>query len=479
MSELPGANPAHCNGRVMIGAIALALWTGPTLSAGCSDESAPGIPLDVMAAEVASDVPCDGPTCSPCVASADGVPCDDLDPCTGGDACVSGACIGQSLGCTCNADADCAAQDDGDLCNGVLFCDLVAPPFTCKPKPDSAINCGSGSACIDLICAPATGTCEDAPKPAGTGCDDGNSCTNSECDGSGSCKVMASTCECETDADCAAHEDGDTCNGTLHCDAGSHTCEVFAETVVHCPAAAEPCRDVKCIGKSGQCVTSVAADGSLCEDDDVCTSGETCQGGGCAPSTLACACTDDAACALEDDGDLCNGVPFCNLATGKCQTNPASVITCPTVDNTFCRKKACLSASGTCGWQDMAAGTSCDDGNICTKGESCKSGVCTGGQQGCGCKTNADCATKEDGNLCNGTLYCDATSHACEINPATVVKCPQDPDAPCKITVCQTDSGTCAVKLAAEATPCDDGQPCTEGDACKGGVCQAGPSLQT
>ena len=182
-------------------------------------------------------------------------------------------------------------------------------------------------------------------------------------------------------------------------------------------------------------------------------------------------------CADQDDGDLCNGTPFCNLASGKCQNNPATAITCPTVDDTACHQKACDKATGACVWQDAAPKTACNDGNPCTTGESCSQGVCSGGAQSCGCKTNADCAVKEDGDACNGTLYCDLVSHACAVNPATVIQCPQDPDAPCKLTQCQKDSGDCAVQLAVEGTPCNDGQPCTEGDACKAGVCEAGPFL--
>jgi len=37
------------------------------------------------------------------------------------------------------------------------------------------------------------------------------------CDGGGLCGGGASTCACETDDDCLAHDDGDLCNGRLLC----------------------------------------------------------------------------------------------------------------------------------------------------------------------------------------------------------------------------------------------------------------------
>ena len=50
--------------------------------------------------------------------------CDDGNLCTVEDTCTGGVCTGPPNAiCTCNVDGDCAQFDDGDLCNGTLFCD--------------------------------------------------------------------------------------------------------------------------------------------------------------------------------------------------------------------------------------------------------------------------------------------------------------------------------------------------------------------
>ena len=237
----PSEPPGTCGGRAL-----LALATCLLALSACSDESQSSIPVDAATAEVVTDLPCRGGACSPCTGKTDGVPCDDDDPCTSGDGCVAGACVGEPLGCTCRSDADCAEQDDGDLCNGTLFCDLGALPYVCQPKPDSKVSCPAAGPCADATCQPASGTCKNAPKASGAACDDGDVCTTSACDGKGVCAVQAKVCACLVDADCAVHEDADLCNGTLHCAVEDHQCVVADGTVVTCPSPAEPCRNVTC-----------------------------------------------------------------------------------------------------------------------------------------------------------------------------------------------------------------------------------------
>ena len=402
-----------------------------------------------------------------------------LAPDTVGDAgCVGDAC---SLcpGCECASDADCAGKDDANLCNGTLYCDLTAAVSTCKPKLSSIVKCAPSTACATNACVPATGKCAIEPAAAGAACDDGDACTEQACDGAGGCAVTKKVCVCTNDQDCEPHEDGDLCNGTLRCDKSGPqaACVVDSATKVTCPATTAPCRSVECVPATGSCLQSIAADGAACDDDDKCTTGDACSGGACRAAALSCACTSDAACAPFDDGDLCNGTPFCNKASGKCQPNPASLVVCPTVDDTACRTRVCEPSSGGCVWSLAAAGKACDDGNPCTTDDACASGECGAGKASCECQQHSDCAAKEDGNLCNGTLYCNPGTHACEVNPTTVIDCAGGPQEPCKTRVCVGKTGDCAVQLAVEGTPCSDGEPCTSGDACKAGVCTAGAEL--
>ena len=68
-----------------------------------------------------------------------------------------------------------------------------------------------------------------------------------------------------------------------------------------------------------------------CQDDDPCTTGETCEGKTCKPSAVTCLCQTNADCVLKDDGDLCNRIYYCDksLKVPACAFNPASVVFCP------------------------------------------------------------------------------------------------------------------------------------------------------
>ena len=55
----------------------------------------------------------------------------------------------------------------------------------------------------------------------------------------------------------------------------------------------------------------------------------------------ACECVKNADCAKFEDGDLCNGTLYCNKANGKCELNPATVVTCTGVYDTQCAKNVC------------------------------------------------------------------------------------------------------------------------------------------
>ncbi|MBN1609684.1 MAG: VCBS repeat-containing protein [Polyangiaceae bacterium] len=102
----------------------------------------------------------------------------------------------------------------------------------------------------------------------------------------------------------------------------------------------------------------------------------------------------------------------------------------------------------------------------------------TGGSSGAGgafeCEDTVDCAPFEDEDVCNGTLHC--VSHACEINPATVVVCDTSDDSVCGENRCNPSDGHCSiVPLRGNTDSCDDGDDCTEDDACSDGLCVGMP----
>ena len=173
----------------------------------CVDAKCALDPATVVDCAIELGVPpvCQQHVCQPATglcatkAGLNGVPCDDQDACTAGDACVLGVCVGQGPAVTC---------DDGEVCT------------------------------LDA-CDPTVG-CTHAAVADGAACDDGDPCTAADACAGGVCAgaVAVEPCECGADADCAPLDDDDLCNGTLVC--VDKVCVVDPTTVVTCGAAG-PC----------------------------------------------------------------------------------------------------------------------------------------------------------------------------------------------------------------------------------------------
>jgi hypothetical protein len=126
-------------------------------------------------------------------------------------------------------------------------------------------------------------------------------------------------------------------------------------------AAPDQCHDATtCNTTTGLCVYPVKADGTLCNDSNVCTGTDTCVAGVCT-GTAPLTCT-----AL----DQCHMPGICNPTTGVC-SNPAK-----------------------------ADGTACNDGTMCTTSDACTGGACGGMQLNC----NDNNACTQD--TCVGSVGC-------------------------------------------------------------------------
>ena len=410
-----------------------------------------------------------------------GAPCDDGDVCTSDGVCSGGVCTGGANICACLKDADC--PDDGDLCNGVSYCDTSTKPTTCKPNPGSVVVCNTASDthCAKTACIIATGKCVLEHIGAGTVCQDGNPCTQSDtCDGKGGCQPGVDTCPCKQDSDCKAKDDGDICNGTLYCDktAAASTCKVNPATVVKCPSVNDTdCSKNLCQPQTGLCGPAFVPENSACDDENPCSTADHCVAGKCEGGANTCVCKTHADCASKDDGDKCNGVPYCDKTTGKCEPNPATAVVCPSVADTDCAHNACDKSTGECVVKALNDGGGCNDGNPCTKGEICAKGECGEGTSTCKCADNADCQKFEDANPCNGTLYCHKASGACLVEPTTIIQCDKADPKACTLPVCDVGSATCKTTDKKDGSSCDDDNICTINDACKGGQCAVGSSV--
>jgi hypothetical protein len=369
------------------------------------------------------------------------------------------------------------AKEDGDACNGTLFCNKATQQ--CQLNPLTIVTCLSAgdTACQKNVCDKKSGTCKYQAVPDKSPCDDSNPCTQGEVCLAGECSAtaLADVCPCKSDGDCKGKDDGDLCNGVLYCDLKAAQCKPNPATVVTCQTVNDTaCSKNACNPTTGQCAMKAVADKVPCDaDGNPCTPVDQCKGGQCAPDTNVCVCETDAECAKKEDGDQCNGTLFCDKASKTCAVNPKSVVTCQTGLDTACSKTVCAKATGQCGKLAVADGTSCDaDGLACTAADVCAGGVCKAGANVCGCLANGDCP--DDGDVCNGQTMCDKSGPlwACKPIPNSAVMCP--PSGACLLSKCDPASGKCTSTPATDGSACDDGALCTEGDVCKAGSCISG-----
>ncbi len=380
---------------------------------------------------------------------ADGATCDDLQPCTSGDACMAGVC--QSGG---PSDCDDLNPCTGDSCDPAKGCVHLALDVTCNDGD----ACSSGEACQEGVCQ--GGKAVD--------CGDGNPCTDDSCDSIKGCVTIANSAPCSDGNVCTL---GDVCDGGFCTTAGPLDCD-----------DKNPCTSDTCDGSKG-CQHSAVA--GLCSDGDACTDGDTCFDGTCQPGkAVACVdgklCTDDGCDKLKgcvftpnnlgcSDGNACTGGDQCS--GGGCVGGPA--IACD--DGKLCTADSCEPSQGCV---NSANTLPCSDSNACTSGDACSGGACQAGSavncddknpctaDSCdkvlGCVNLVDTVPCSDGNACTSGDTCGGG--ACL--PGGAVVC--DDNNPCTDDSCAPTKG--CVYLANTAN-CTDGSACTSGDVCSGGTC--------
>ena len=422
---------------------------------------------------------------------ADGTPCSDGKDSTISDVCSAGACNGTPAK-PCTNNDDCAKHEDGNVCNGTLYCDQSDKG--CKINPATLITCPSGkdSACLRNLCNAKAGGCVMTPEAQDTPCDDGEKCSVGDHCSAGACKAGVDTCTCATDADCP-DADGNRCNGVLFCNKASKKCDPNPATIIVCPTAKDTaCSTNACRPVDGACeVTATANVVTVCDvpagtsaepcrvelknpgaaakkhvacsDNDLCTVGDACDGLTCKPGTKVCVCQSNADCLGDDDGDKCNGVFFCDKsgATPACKFAAASAVKCPKHQDSACLQNTCRKQDGICQLQAVNAGGKCDDGMVCTAGETCDEGACTG--------TALDCDDKD---------LCTADTCVPEAGCVHTTKVCSDGNV-CTVETCDAKTGQCIKPVPAQdKTPCNaDDDPCTAGDACVAGTCNAGANV--
>lgn len=223
--------------------------------------------------------PCTDDKCTSggCVFTPNTGGCDDINPCTEDDTCADGECIGDWIdGCECWKHEHCEEYEDGDLCNGTLWC----LENVCTVKTSTIIECEvtGDEPCHGFDCVPETGDCVEYMLEDGAECDDGNVCTAGVTCIEGMCiGVEEITCEFDCNDELDEDEDGWTdcedtdCYGVGEClvpDCDDGMCDANEDCAI-CP---EDCGD--CPPECG--------DGNLTpETGEECDDGNLLGGDGC------------------------------------------------------------------------------------------------------------------------------------------------------------------------------------------------------
>lgn len=321
---------------------------------------------------------------------------------------------------TCASPADCASG----FCVDGYCCDTACgggAPFDCQ-----ACNVAGAQGVCTLL-------------SAGTVC----RAAMSACDAPEACPGNAAACPADAQQpDGAACNDGDLCTQGDTCQAGA----CVSGSPVVCTALDACHVPGTCSPATGLCTNPAKPNGAVCDDGNLCTQTDSCQGGTCLGGNPV-VCT-----AL----DACHDAGLCNPATGVCPNPP------------------------------KPDGTACDDGDLCTLSDGCQSGVCVGGSpvmcaalDGCHLPGTCSPATglcdnpaKPNGSACNDANLCTQTD-VCQ-NGACLGQSPVicQPVSPCHAAgTCNPMTGVCSNPTKADGTSCDDADACTEMDACQGGVC--------
>jgi hypothetical protein len=425
--------------------------------------------------------PCTDDACKPaggCLHNANTLPCDDDNPCTVGDHCLESECSGTPVSCECQSTDDCAALEDGDLCNGTLVCNSSALPFVCVVDPETVVVCPqpeeADAFCLAASCAAGTGECSLVPANDGKLCDQTNTCTYGEICLQGTCADgLAVNCNdgnpctldtCEPETGCH--------NGVIEgsCDDGNSCTKDTCDLDLGClhEALELLCDDGSACTLDDTCVAGVCVGGPApaCDDGNICTSDSCSHLNGCVHSLNVAPC---------NDGDVCTINDACQL--GQCMGT--GNLTCD--DSNPCTEDLCHSLNGC---QFVPNEATCNDGDSCTVGDHCSLGQCQAGSfalcddenpctvdscsPGQGCISSAIEASCDDGDACTLEDWCEEG----ECQSGEALSC--DDDNPCTVDSCDGETGCQFVPAEGN---CDDGSVCTQVDTCLAGGCVGSQQL--
>ena len=324
-------------------------------------------------------------------------PCNDDNFCTGPDDCDDND--PNHLEPTCNnpfrpegSNAETYGYIDLDPCVDVICRSGTEEPeaFVCTPPAKMHLSCNR------YECDPdgEEDNCTTWHINENQPCDDGNGCTLNEVCTEGLCG--------NDETERKVCEDNNICTKGTCINDEAGTCRYDGA-----PKNDLPCNDNdKCTGEEGVTDNDVCSNG-ICTagDDRDCTAGiynRTCHEGACDATTGSCY-------AQIQEGDSCDDENPCTVAD-TCDATGACVGTKKTCPNDKpCHVGVCDTATGECGYEPVADGTSCEatDGTgECSPDDTCRDGVCQ--------PDLANLITCEN-DVCN-TRYCDPADGLCKFS---------------------------------------------------------------
>jgi MYXO-CTERM domain-containing protein len=349
-------------------------------------------------------------------------PCNDGDGCTVGDGCVDGACS-PGTPKTCSDDNPCT---DDSCVPATGDCAFVPNTLPCDDGADCTLNDG----CVGGVCtgtplqcddniACTTDSCQEGVgcqyAPADASCDDGNPCTADTCSAVLGCQFAPVAGPCENGDPCTV---GDACQEGL-CVAGTpKTCD-----------DANPCTADSCVPETGDCLQAPIE--APCNDNDACTTGDSCVAGKCQGELVVGCCFANEDC--PDPGldcltvacvaGQCKETAFC--LEGQCGPSPCDAqLTC----NTCLAIEVCIQGwcQEECGPEDKEMTRCTNDGKTLEK---CIQDQASGlfywqatdcpaaGEQGCAYSQdkglNVCCTPQCDGKVCGKPSACGISCGLC------------------------------------------------------------------
>lgn len=431
------------------------------------------IPSSQLTADSANCGAC-GVRCSACQVCSGGQCVSNGDLCCGvrcrkGSTCIAGQCdatcaprcqgkqcgddgCGGSCG-TCAANQICA---NGGKCRAVS---TTPAPITTTPEPTTTTSeptTTTEDPSTTTTEDPSTTTTENpsttTTQDPGTSTTVGPACkaVGDVCDGSSDCcsnDCNKGLCRCNTNADCPASAEACVANV---CDLGN------TRTCVPQPYCDNSCPCGKCHScANGTCVAN---------NDDTPCEGGICCGGSCRTDGQACSGCVGQVCDETKNIFCCAGHVCVENSCALCKPNNGanSISTCAA--HAECCSGCCF--SGGCADQIYCAQDLCD-GVTCTASDQCHdAGTCNPLTGECSNPARTDGAACNDGDLCTRRDTCQAG--VCT-GGDPVVCTPLDQ---CHVVgICEPSTGICSNPAKPDHTSCNDGNACTLNDVCLSGVC--------